>query len=132
VVDTPVIQLGKGYVLKNDVVWNAPFEARFYQADSVFKIKIEFVNSNLYGEHFFLSDIPCRKGTYPVELLRVLINHANQVPDAGFMIFQDYDQGMGRFETDTTRTDHFLEILRYDPAEKTVEGKFQVFLRQTL
>lgn len=132
VTDTPIIQLGKGYVLKNGVVWNAPFEAWFYHSDSVFQIWVEHVNSNLYGEHFFLQDIPCKKGRYPVELRRVLINHRNQIPDANFAVFQDFDQGMGMYEIDTTRTDHFLEILRYDWEEKTVEGKFQVFLRQTL
>ena len=32
IIDTLIIQLGKGYVLKNGIAWNAPFEAWFYQA----------------------------------------------------------------------------------------------------
>lgn len=131
VTDTPIIQLGKGYVLKNGVVWNAPFEAWFYHSDSVFQIWVEHVNSNLYGEHFFLQDIPCKIGRYPVELGIALINTRNLIPEAGFSIFQDYDQGLGFYKTDTTRTDHFLEVLHYDPIEKTVEGQFQVFLKNT-
>ncbi|MCE7925139.1 MAG: hypothetical protein DYG98_18960 [Haliscomenobacteraceae bacterium CHB4] len=38
---------------------------------------------------------------------------------------------MGFYKTDTTRTDHFLEVLHYDPIEKTIEGQFQVFLKNT-
>lgn len=129
VIETPIIELGKGYVLKNGIAWNAPFEAWFYHSDSVFYINVEFVNANLYGEHFFLRDIPCKEGKYPIELRRALINHLNQVPDAGFAIFQDYDQGMGFYDTDTTRTDNFLEVLDYDPVEKIVEGQFQVTLK---
>ena len=129
VVDTPIIQLGKGYVLKNGIVWNAPFEAWFYRSDSVFQINVEFVNANLYGEHFFLRDIPCKEGRYSLELRRVFVNHRNQIPDAGFAIFQDYDQGMGFYDTDTTRTDNFLEVLHYDPVEKIAEGQFQVTLK---
>lgn len=131
ILDTPIIQLGSGYVLKNGIVWKAPFEAWFYGSDSVFKIKVEHVSSSLYGEHFFLLDIPCKEGKYAIELHHILVNHMNQIPGASFAIFQDYDQGMGIYETDTTRTDHFLEVLHYDPAEKTVEGRFQVFLKNT-
>ena len=106
-----------------------PSKRGFIKPDSVFKITVEFVNANLYGEHFFLQDIPCKVGKYPVELCRVFVNHRNQVPEANFAIFQDYDQGMGFYDTDTTRTDNFLEVLDYDPVEKIVEGQFQVTLK---
>lgn len=125
-VDTPLIHLGKAYVLKNGIDWEAPFEAWYYHADSVFQLRADITYSNLRGEHFFLTDIPCKAGKYPVEYFRYS-NWQNQTPEAGFRITQDYDQGVGNYYTDSTRTDHYIEVLRYDAKQKTVEGRFQLF-----
>lgn len=125
-VDTPIIQLGKARVLKNGVDWEAPFEAWYYHSDSVFQLRADITYSNLRGEHFFLTDIPCKTGKYPVEYLRYF-NRQNQIPEGGFSLTQDYDQGIGNYYTDSIRTDHYVEVLRYDAIQNTVEGKFQLF-----
>ncbi len=45
-------------------------------------------------------------------------------------MMQDYDQPIGDFLIDTTRTDHFIEVIKYDSTTQTVEGRFQVFLKK--
>ena len=45
-------------------------------------------------------------------------------------MMQDYDQPVGDFLIDTTRTDHFIEVIKYDSTAHTVEGRFQVFLKK--
>ncbi|MBK7937311.1 MAG: hypothetical protein IPJ82_09570 [Lewinellaceae bacterium] len=45
-------------------------------------------------------------------------------------MMQDYDQPIGDFLIDTTRNDHFIEVIKYDSIARTVEGRFQVFLKK--
>ena len=129
VVDTALLPLGQGAVLKNGVAWNAPFEAWYYHSDSVFQIRAEIVHSNLLGEHFFIIDIPCKKKKYSLEY-HTIANNRNLVPESFFAMSQDYDQGIGDFYVDTTRLDNYLEVLHYDSTEQTAEGRFQVFMKK--
>jgi len=128
-IDTPIIKLGEGYVLKNGITWNAPFEAWYYQTNNLFQIWVEITYPNYRGEHLFITDIPCNKGKYPIENWAHLIPR-NQIPNCFLRVTQDFDQGIGSFSTDTTRNDHFIEVIKYDSIARTVEGRFQVFLKK--
>ena len=129
VVDTALLPLGQGAVLKNGVVWNAPFEAWYYHSDSVFQVRASILYSNSLSEDLFITDIPCKKGKYIIEYM-IFYNRRNLVPEAGFTMTQDFDQGIGNFYVDTTRLDNYLEVLHYDSTEQTAEGRFQVFMKK--
>ena len=127
-IDTPIIELGKSFVLKNGVSWDVPLSA-WYQsnANDKFRLRAKIVYSNLQSESFSIYLIPCLPGVYPLEYF-ALGNFSNQIPEAVFVMMYEYDQPIGDFMVDTTRTDHFVEVIRYDSVAKTVEGHFQVFL----
>jgi len=125
-IDTSIIGLGKGFVLKNGTSWAAPFKAWYHaNTHSRLQVRAEITSASLRSESLFLHDIPCEVGKHPVEYY-ALKNFNNRVPEVALM--QDYDQPIGDFLADTTRSDHFLEVLRYDSIAKTVECRFQVFL----
>lgn len=128
-IDSPIIELGKGYVLKNGIIWNVPFQAWYYQTSNLFQIWVDITYPNYRGEHFFITDIPCKKGMYTIENWAHLIPR-NQIPECFLRMTQDLDQGIGSFSTDTTRSDHFIEVIKYDSTTQTVEGRFQVFLKK--
>ena len=127
-VDTPIIELGKSFVLKNNVQWSVPFKCTYYRKDTLFRIDADILHSNLIEEHFMLRDIPFRAGRYPIEFFPSLEGLNNGIPESFFSYTYEFDQPIGDFLVDTTRTDHFIEVIRYDSIAKTVEGRFQVFL----
>ena len=127
-VDSFIIELGKAFVLKNGIPWNAPFESWYHKnTRSRFQIRAKITSPSLRSESLFLHDVPCKIGKYPIEFY-AFQNGNNQIPDCIFIIMQDYDQPVGDYMVDTTRTDHFMEVIRYDSVARTVEGRFQVFL----
>jgi hypothetical protein len=40
---------------------------------------------------------------------------------------QDYEPLIGTYRIDTTRTDHFIEVVSFDSIAGTVQGRFQFF-----
>ena len=128
--DTSIIELGKGYVLKNGNVWSAPFNAWYHiHTHERFQLRAEVTYSNFVSEYLSLRDIPCKTGKYPIEY-DLISNFNNFIPEALFLIVSEFDQPMGDFKIDTTRNDHFVEVIRYDSIQQTVEGRFQVFLKK--
>lgn len=136
-VDTPpgsnhIIELGKGFAYNNGTAWSPPFEASYHSKKNKarFRFSALVVHSYLSNESFQISDIPCITGIYPVERPSGSESYGNFIPQASFVYIRDYDTPVGDFLADTTRTDHFVEIIRYDSVEQTVEGRFQVFLKK--
>ena len=84
--------------------------------------------ANSMEEDLFITDIPCKVGKYPIEYSLSLLNNRNQIPEALFAFTHEQDEPFGSFLVDTLRQDHFVEVLRYNKADSTVEGRFQVFL----
>jgi hypothetical protein len=126
-VNPPVIELGKSFVLKNSEEWEVPFNAWFHSNPSRFQLRAEILYSNLVRESFFLHDIPCKKGIYGIEYFNYFTFN-NSIPEALFVATYEFDQPVGDYYIDTTRTDHFVEILEYDSIKHTVQGRFQMFL----
>ena len=127
-IDTPihVIDLGKGFTLKNKKTWEASFNAWYYSEKKEFLIAAKYENSKI-SESMTVSHIPCRLGKFPVEFLTVK-NFYNQTPEIFFSMMYEYDQPMGFFFADTTRNDQFIEVIHLDTIGNTVEGRFQIFL----
>lgn len=129
IIDTPIIQLGKGYVLKNGAEWEAPFQAWYHtKTEKRFQVRAEILHPNLIKESFFIQDIPAQVGKYNIEFFPVLANLNNFTPESAFTMVHEFDQPVGDFLIDTTRTDHFIEVLKCDSINHVVEGRFQMFL----
>ena len=127
-IDTPIIELGKGFVLKNGDEWKAPFNAWYHtNTHTRFQVRAKVTHSNLVSESYFLHDIPSKIGKYLIEY-KTPQNYNNYVPESTFIMMYEYDQPIGDFMVDTTRIDHFVEVIRYDSIAGIVEGRFQVFL----
>jgi hypothetical protein len=84
-------------------------------------------------KNFSISDIPCAKGVYPI-LDRHTGLQTQFTPASIYVITVNYDEPSGGYTADTTRKqDNYIEVLNYNPADSTLEGRFQVFLiRDTL
>ncbi len=78
-------------------------------------------------EASFIQDIPLTLGKHTVKLVKLLSDFNNGIPD-GLYTMAVYDEGIGNFIPDTTRTDNFIEVLRFDTITNEVEGRFQVFM----
>jgi len=130
-VSTHIIDLGKGFALNNGVAWSPTFEAAFhYKTTARFYFGAKSVLSYLSYDSFTIQDIPCEVGKYPIEYPTTQASLTNKIPQASFSYIRDYDIPVGNFRADTIRNDHFVEIIRYDSVEQTVEGRFQVFLKK--
>lgn len=124
---SPVIELGKVFVKRDGQVWDRPFIARRFDHyhPTVFSI-ISKVNNNGLEENFYLNDIPIVPGFYPMERGNNF-TWGNLKPQAniGWWIV---DQVLGGIFTDTTHANNFVEMIRYDSVNQTVEGRFEVHL----
>jgi hypothetical protein len=129
-IDTHLIELGKVFVRKNGAIWNVPFRALKYHSDSAFLFTGKYLYPNLVSQTLIVNDIPTKPGQYNLEFWPNGSNkYANQIPHGGFSMFYDSDQPVGLFYLDSLRTDHFIEVVRYDSVNHTVEGRFQAFFR---
>lgn len=124
---THIIELGKGGLLRNGVSWNAIYSARYYATDfSRFNILAKLTESG-YLHTFSIGDIKTIPGIYHFER-SFLWNDNNGIPEALYFVVLDGDQLFNSYNVDSTRTNQFIEILRYDSVEHIVEGRFQTFL----
>jgi hypothetical protein len=122
-----IIEFGKSSMKKDGKIWDVPVKALFYGTNrDRFFLSAPFQNGASLSGGFSFVDISCKLGKYSVENLR---NNSldNYIPNGGIGYMYEGDQPVGTFRPDTTRTDHFLEILRYDSISHIVEGRFQVF-----
>lgn len=127
-VHIPIIELGKGAVLKDGTSWNLNFESFYYKSDTAFQIRAEKYTGNI-REFFFVLDIPLKQGIYSMEYFSLWTQN-NLIPDPAVTYTVDGDQGADTYFVDTTRNDHFLEVIRVDKEAKTAEGRFQLFLKK--
>lgn len=80
-------------------------------------------------ERYYLSDMPCKEGAYPIEFANSVEKVFNLIPQSFVTYVVDGDQGGGTYNPDTTRTDSFVKILRYDSLTQIIEGHFKDYLR---
>jgi hypothetical protein len=131
VVDTSIIALGKASVLRNGVLYTGIITAKYREYNGVNTFRIsgtKFSSGGLIDETFSISDIPLQKGKYPIEQSSAT-GHGNGIPQAGIGWIVDTDQFAGGQLPDTSRTDHYFEVIRYDSVKHIAEGRFQVFLK---
>jgi hypothetical protein len=123
-----VIEFGKSSMKKNGILWNIPIKAKFYDSTkSSFSLIARIVNPNSITGSLGILHIKAQKGNLPIEYYSYS-NFNNNLPEGfiGFMFEQD--QPIGDFHVDSTRFNHFVEILKYDSTTHIVEGTFQMFL----
>lgn len=127
-VDTPIIALGKVFMLKNGVQWDVPISAKYYPGNMNKFLADGKAFNNSLEEKLSFRDIPVKKGIYMVERRNVLNHYNNNIPDIGISIILDLDQLLNFYDVDSTRSNQFVEILHYDSINHIVEGRFQTFL----
>ncbi len=111
-----IIDLGQSAVLKNGVLWNAPSPCgAFYEYLTKRRFSLKgrktYANSGL-TETAFIKDIPLVIGKHSITMTRSLSDFNNGIADAGYTM-ANYDEGIGNFDPDTTRTDNFIEAVAY-------------------
>lgn len=129
--EPPIIALGKASVLRNGVTYTGNITAKYRKYNRIKTLRIsgtQFSSGGLIDETFAIADIPLQKGKYPVEQSSA-DGHGNGIPQAGMAWVVDKDQYAGDQLPDTSRTDHYFEVIRYDSIKHTAEGRFQVFLK---
>lgn len=129
--EPPIIALGKASVLRNGETYTGNITAKYREYNGVITLRVsgtKFSSGGLIDETFTIADIPLQKGKYPIEQSSA-DGHGNGIPQAGMSWIVDKDQYAGDQLTDTARTDHYFEVIRYDSIKHTAEGRFQVFMR---
>lgn len=124
-----IIAFGQGSILKNAALWDASFVVYYYGLGSKSRVQLRIKKEYSGGlrESFFIKDIPSGLGRYTIKRGHTASELGNDIPDSGFTM-ANYDEGIGNFHPDTTRTDNFIEILHCDTIANEVEGRFQVFM----
>lgn len=120
-------------VWKNGIKWDATAEGLSHSSSQgsskrFFLRGIKKVSSSIM-ERFYISDVPCKVGNYAVDDGRSLSTLNNSIPQPLLVYVIDEDQGGGSYYADTTRTNNFVTITRYDSISKTIEGKFKIAMK---
>ncbi|HMX38739.1 MAG TPA: hypothetical protein PKD78_00365 [Saprospiraceae bacterium] len=129
----PIIELGKASVLRNGKVYQGKMKSEYRNYGGTKAMGIYgswFTQNGLVDEYFGIYDIPLAQGKYLIEPSLTVDNLGNGIPDGGIVWIVDTDQYTGDHILDTTRSrDHYIEVIRYDSLQHTLEGRFQVFFR---
>ncbi|MBL7807247.1 MAG: hypothetical protein JNN28_05520 [Saprospiraceae bacterium] len=124
---THIIEFGKATVKRNGPLWKAAFSARYYSNQKArFYLEAE-LNENNYDHRFVISDISAIPGYQTIEGKK-WGNGNNSIPNADYFVTLHLDALINSFQVDSTRSNQFIEILRYDSVQHIVEGRFQTFL----
>lgn len=117
-------------VLKDGENWESVAKAAYYQSAGKSHLRLTFVRNvtSSIAERFYISDVPTVVGRYPIERVTKAGQSKNGIPDSFLAVVVDDDQGAGTFYPDTTRNDHFFEVLQFDSTRQFLRGRFQVFL----
>ena len=125
-----IIELGKCTCLKNGVLLSFNAQTVYYTEDKqVFVISTNYRDPYLRGYGCSVYDIPAKKGIYSLEAY----NHwyeVDYIPQMVLFVDQDYDQLIGTYKIDSTRNDHFIEVVSIDSIAGTVQGRFQFFTKE--
>lgn len=72
-------------------------------------------------------NLPLKMGRHPI-YFNTYAGWLKGVVSGAYFLMYDGDQPTGDYIIDTTRADHYVEIIRYDSVARTIEGRFQMFL----
>jgi hypothetical protein len=127
-VDTPVLSLGEGRARLNGSNWLATYKSFYTLTDTTrFQLWADRLSSSLRSEHLRVLDVPLEEGVFDVEKTKMSDSELNLMPDILFGKSQDFDQPLADYSGDTTKH-NYIEITRYDRANRTIEGRYQLYL----
>lgn len=122
---THVTEFGNTAFLRNAVPWNGDFFVGFHHNDNTrFAISGTLYKSGI-THSFSITDIPCAVGIHALEPSNGA-NGANGIPQASYSLVLS-DALVKSYKLDTSRTDQYVDVLRYNPAKRVIEGSFQVY-----
>lgn len=122
-----IIELGKGSLLRNGIPWNAAFSAYYHFDNKSRLVLYAKLKENGFDHSLSIGDISATIGIQNMERPNFW-NRNNGVPNSFYSVYLDLDQEINSYMTDSTRSNQFIEILRYDSVENIIEGRFQTFL----
>jgi hypothetical protein len=127
-----IIEFGKLSLKKNGYLWAPPplVVPHYYGGSLRFSLLEDWSNSHAGVDEFAIADIPCSKGVYRIQNFHVG-SKSFFTPEALYTTTIGGDEPNGNYtvDTDSTRHDHnFIEIINYNPADSTVEGRFQAYM----
>jgi hypothetical protein len=126
-----VIELGKCTCLSNNDKWSLTTTQNYYQnRKDVFKLYMNYTTYYWRSFTAFVEDIPTKPGKYSLEKYIYIDKTNNLIPQMKLLISQDQDQLIGSYFIDSTRTDHFIEVVSYDSIKGIVQGRFQFFTKE--
>jgi hypothetical protein len=124
-----IIELGKCTCLKNDKNLPLTTDAWYYpDRKDVFLMSANYTDPYMRSYTVFVDDVPTKKGKYSVEAYNY--NDNNFIPQMAVFVSQDHDQLIGRYYADSTRNDHYIEVISFDSLAGTVQGRFQFFTKE--
>jgi hypothetical protein len=127
--NTHIIDFGKISFEKNGELKNPPTYStlKYYKDYARFYIDASWVNTFSGSDHFAINDIPCAKGTYPLQNFHIS-DLTRFTPESIYIVVVDLDQPAADFVIDSSRhyQNNFVEVLNYNPQDSTIEGRFQV------
>jgi hypothetical protein len=124
---THIIELGKGSVSRNGTPWDAVFSAHLNTVDKNRFSLIARLNEDGFDHKLSISDVSILPGLQFIEN-KGLGNGNNGIPNARYSVWLDMDQQLNSYNVDSTRSNQYIELLRYDSINHIVEGRFQTFL----
>jgi hypothetical protein len=131
--DPPIIELGKSYFLMNGTEWQGQLKARYFQEFNGKKLIRLSGNRTVYStlvESLSIKDILPQKGIYQYnchcDSTYIIFNGTPKIL-MGWIV--DGDQAIGFAKVDTTKSGSFLEVIKYDSINHTIEGRFEAYLK---
>ena len=130
----PVIELGKSSMLKDGQQWSIPLTARWFKSfngiQTLSIIGKRYLSNGLIEETIAFVDVMPQKGKFLFSCSCDQQSIAvDGIPEVLISWIVDEDQLAGTMKIDTTKTGNYIEIIKYDSVARTIEGQFQVHMK---
>ncbi|MCC7245910.1 MAG: hypothetical protein IT269_09540 [Saprospiraceae bacterium] len=132
--DPPIIELGKSSFLMNGKEWAGQLKAKTFGKTSYGDIVIRLygsININAsFAESISIIDLLSNNNKYTFGCfcdIDPFIKDGKPEILMGWVV--DSDQLIGTAHIDTTYTGSYIEVLKYDSVQQTIEGRFEAHLK---
>ncbi|MCC7245909.1 MAG: hypothetical protein IT269_09535 [Saprospiraceae bacterium] len=132
--DPPIIELGKSSFLMNNTSWAGQVKAEFLGSvngkKTIRLIGYRGFPNNTISEYFVVTDLLPERGRFKFNCYcDSSANVYNGTPKVSMIWFIGGDQLLGADRIDTTYASSYIEVLKYDSVQQTIEGRFEAHLK---
>ncbi len=124
-----IIELGRISFLRDGNPLSLPTEAVVTTIDNkrMLSLAARYKKQSI-NESLVIFDLPEKTGKVKMEF-HTQQNKYDEIPSSLMAWIFEIDQGMGNINVDTTRSDNWLEVIHYDSIKQTLEGRFEVHMK---